>query len=85
MSTATFKRPFDSLAVPNYRAYFIGQVISISGNWMQMVAEMWLILRLTGSGAALGLTTALQFAPILLAGAWVGCSPTGSRSAGCSR
>jgi MFS family permease len=72
VSTAAFKRPFHSLAVPNYRAYFIGQVISISGNWMQMVAEMWLILRLTGSGAALGLTTALQFAPILLAGAWGG-------------
>jgi MFS family permease len=65
-------RSFQSLAVPNYRRYFVGQVISLSGNWMQAVAEMWLILRLTGSGVAVGITAALQFLPILLAGAWGG-------------
>ncbi len=43
-------RSFDSLHVPNYRRYFAGQVVSVSGNWMQMVAETWLILELTGSG-----------------------------------
>lgn len=63
---------FTSLKVPNYRRYFTGQVISISGNWMQTVAEMWLVLRLTGSGAAVGLTAALQFTPLLLAGVWGG-------------
>ncbi len=72
MSIATLKLPFRSLAVPNYRRYFVGQVISISGNWMQMVAEMWLVLRLTNSSFAVGLTAALQFVPMLLVGVWGG-------------
>jgi MFS family permease len=66
------RRSFDSLSVPNYRRYFTGQIVSLSGNWMQMVAEVWLILELTGSGVAVGMTTALQFLPILLFGAWGG-------------
>lgn len=66
------KKSFDSLSVPNYRRYFFGQVVSLSGNWMQTVAEIWLILSLTGSGLAVGLTTALQFLPIMLIGAWGG-------------
>jgi MFS family permease len=70
--SAGLRRSFDSLAVPNYRRYFAGQIVSLSGNWMQMVAEVWLILSLTGSGVAVGLTTALQFLPILLFGAWGG-------------
>lgn len=70
--SAGLRRSFDSLAVPNYRRYFIGQIVSLSGNWMQMVAEVWLILSLTGSGLAVGTTTALQFLPILLFGAWGG-------------
>lgn len=70
--TAALRLPFASLNVPNYRRYFAGQVVSLSGNWMQIVAEMWLILQLTNSGVAVGLTTALQFAPILLFGAYGG-------------
>ncbi len=70
--TAALRRSFDSLQVPNYRRYFTGQVVSLSGNWMQMVAEIWLILALTDSGFAVGLTTALQFLPILIFGAWGG-------------
>jgi MFS family permease len=71
-SSASLRRPFRSLAVPNYRRYFVGQVISISGNWMQIVGEMWLVLRLTNSATAVGLTAALQFTPMLFAGAWGG-------------
>jgi MFS family permease len=70
--TAALRRSFDSLQVPNYRRYFAGQVVSLSGNWMQMVAEIWLVLSLTNSGVAVGLTTALQFLPMLLFGAWGG-------------
>ena len=70
--TAALGRSFLSLGVPNYRRYFIGQVVSLSGNWIQIVAETWLILTLTHSGVAVGLTTALQFAPILLFGAFGG-------------
>ncbi len=65
-------RPFDSLAVPNYRRYFAGQIVSLSGNWMQTVGELWLVLLLTGSPLAVGVTTALQFTPMLLFGAWGG-------------
>jgi MFS family permease len=70
--SAALRRSVDSLSVPNYRRYFAGQVVSLSGNWMQMVAEIWLVLSLTGSGLAVGMTTALQFLPILLFGAWGG-------------
>jgi MFS family permease len=70
--TAALERTFSSLRVPNYRRYFGGQVVSISGNWMQIVAEMWLIVQLTGSGVAVGITAGLQFLPVLLFGAWGG-------------
>jgi MFS family permease len=70
--SAALRRSFDSLEVPNYRRYFAGQLISFSGTWMQTVAAIWLILTLTGSGIAVGLTTALQFLPMLLVGAWGG-------------
>jgi predicted MFS family arabinose efflux permease len=70
--SAGVRRTFSSLSVPNYRRYFTGQVVSISGNWMQIVAEMWLIVQLTGSGVSVGVTAALQFLPMLLFGAWGG-------------
>jgi MFS family permease len=56
----------------NFRLFFAGQVVSVSGTWVQYVASSWLVLRLTGSGVALGVLTALSFAPILLIGAWAG-------------
>ena len=65
-------RTFSSLRVPNYRRYFTGQAFSITGNWMQIVGEMWLMVKLTGSGVSVGLTAGLQFLPILLFGAWGG-------------
>ena len=70
--TAAVQKTFSSLQVPNYRRYFAGQVVSISGNWMQTVAEMWLIVQLTGSGVSVGLTAGLQFLPLLLFGAYGG-------------
>jgi MFS family permease len=65
---ATFK----AFEVPNYRRYFAGQAISLSGTWMQMAAQAWLVLTLTGSATALGLIVALQTLPILLLGAYGG-------------
>jgi MFS family permease len=70
--TAAIRHSFNSLEVPNYRRYFTGQLISLSGTWMQTVAAIWVVLSLTGSGVAVGLTTALQFLPMLLIGAWGG-------------
>ena len=70
--TAAIRHSFNSLEVRNYRRYFAGQLISLSGTWMQTVAAIWVILTLTDSGVAVGLTTALQFLPMLLIGAWGG-------------
>jgi MFS family permease len=70
--SAAVRRSFDSLSVPNYRRYFTGQMVSLSGTWMQTVAAIWLVLTLTESGVAVGMTTALQFLPMLLFGAWGG-------------
>lgn len=59
-------RTFASLLVRNYRLFFIGQSISLSGIWVQRIAQAWLVLELTESGTAVGLVTALQFLPILM-------------------
>jgi MFS family permease len=63
---------FRSLWERNFRLFFVGQVISQVGTWVQSVAVIWLVLTLTHSGVALGATTALQFLPILLFGPWAG-------------
>ncbi|MCU1658213.1 MAG: Permease, MFS-type [Pseudonocardiales bacterium] len=63
---------FRSLKVRNYRLYASGQLVSLTGTWMQRVAQDWLVLNLTNSGTALGLVTALQFGPSLLLGLWGG-------------
>jgi MFS family permease len=65
-------RTFLSLRVRNYRLYFIGQIISTSGTFMQSIAQAWLVLKLTNSGTALGLVAALQNLPILLLAPWGG-------------
>jgi MFS family permease len=57
---------FQSLYVRNYRLYWLGGLVSNSGTWMQRVAQDWLVLQLTHSGTALGITTGLQFLPFLL-------------------
>jgi MFS family permease len=66
------RRAFAPLSIPNYRRFFVGQVFARCGSWVQAVAEIWLVFSLTGSGVSLGLTTALQFAPMLVLGAWAG-------------
>src|SRR5512136_3008790 len=63
---------FSSLRIRNYRLYFIGQIISNCGTWMQSVAQAWLVLKLTNSGTALGLVVALQSLPVLVLGTWGG-------------
>ncbi len=57
---------FQALAVRNFRLYSGGSLISNTGTWMQRVAQDWLVLQLTDSGSALGITTGLQFLPFLL-------------------
>ncbi|MEV7397292.1 MFS transporter [Aeromicrobium sp. NPDC092404] len=57
---------FRALSIRNYRIYAMGAFVSNIGTWMQRVAQDWLILQLTQSGTALGITTGLQLLPALL-------------------
>ncbi|POX39465.1 MFS transporter [Streptomyces sp. Ru73] len=66
------KGTFSSLRNRNYRLFATGQVVSNTGTWMQRIAQDWLVLSLTGSSAAVGITTALQFLPMLLFGLYGG-------------
>jgi MFS family permease len=60
------------LQTRNYRLYFSGQLVSVPGTWLQTVAQAWLVLQLTPSGSALGITVALQALPVLLLGPYAG-------------
>ncbi|MFF1838324.1 MFS transporter [Streptomyces sp. NPDC058231] len=63
---------FSSLKIRNYRLFATGAVISNTGTWMSRITQDWLVLSLTGSAAAVGITTALQFLPMLLFGLYGG-------------
>jgi MFS family permease len=56
----------------NYRLFVTSQIVANTGLWMQRVAQDWLVLQLTGSAAAVGVTVALQFTPMLLFGLFGG-------------
>jgi MFS family permease len=63
---------FRSFDIRNFRLFFGGQLVSQVGNWLTLVAQTLLVLRLTDSGYALGALAAAQFGPILLIGAFAG-------------
>lgn len=65
-------RAFRSLRVRNLRLFFAGQLISGIGIFMDHTARVWLVLKLTGDGTAVGIATGLAFAPLLLLGPWAG-------------
>lgn len=66
------RRTFASLTSPNYRLFFGGVIVSTTGTWIQLIAESWLIIKLGGSGLALGVATTMQFVPIVVLGAHAG-------------
>ncbi|HQZ34182.1 MAG TPA: MFS transporter [Ilumatobacteraceae bacterium] len=63
---------FRSMHVRNFRLFFGGQLISQIGNWLTLIAQTLLVLKLTDSGLAVGFLAACQFLPVLLFGAWSG-------------
>ena len=72
LSTAS-RRTFSSLRHHrNYRLYFFGQVVSLSGTWMQNVAQAWFIVLLTHSALAVGVLALCQFGPYALLGLFGG-------------
>ncbi|TMG46226.1 MAG: MFS transporter [Chloroflexi bacterium] len=72
MSEVASSRMLGALRHRNYRLFFIGQIISTVGTWMQSVAMPWLALQLTHSGLLVGLVLAAQFTPVLLGGQFGG-------------
>ena len=63
---------FRSFRHRNYRLYFGGQLVSLTGTWMQSTAQGWLVYRLTGSSLALGVVGFASMFPILLFGLFGG-------------
>src|SRR5262245_62084154 len=60
-------RGFESLRVRNFRLFWCGQLISLTGTWMQTTAQAWLVLQMTnGSPFALGVVITLQYIPVML-------------------
>src|SRR3990170_1963268 len=57
---------FRALKHKNFRYFFAGQLVSLTGTWMQSIAESWLVYRLTGSSAMLGVAAFASQAPVLL-------------------
>jgi len=74
-TAATVRRPrgaFAALTVRGYRIYLSGQALANTGQWMQSIAQDWLIFSLTHSSTAVGVTMAFQFLPMLLFGLHTG-------------
>ncbi|MBI1259923.1 MAG: MFS transporter [Chloroflexi bacterium] len=57
---------FHSLKVRNFRLFIFGQIVSLTGTWMQTTAQAWLVLELSNSPLALGVVTTLQFLPVTI-------------------
>ena len=67
------KRTFASLRMHrNYRLFFAGQVVSVSGTWMQNVAQAWLVWELTHSPVAVGVLGLCRFLPFTIFGLFGG-------------
>ncbi|HEY8753535.1 MAG TPA: MFS transporter [Arthrobacter sp.] len=67
-----WRHTFISLKVPNFRLFAMGHFVAVIALWMQRIAQDWLVLELSGSVTAVGITVALQFTPSLLLGPWGG-------------
>ncbi len=61
-----------ALASRNYRLYFLGQLVSLAGTWMQQIAMVWLAWRLSNSAQVLGLIGFASQIPILVLGPFAG-------------
>ncbi|HEY5319305.1 MAG TPA: MFS transporter [Galbitalea sp.] len=69
---APWSQTLSSLKVPNFRLFTISNILAMSGSWMQRITQDWLVLELSHSVAAVGVTVAMQFTPMLLFGLFGG-------------
>ena len=67
-----WRQTFAALRHRNFRLFFYGQLVSLTGTWMQNTAQSWLVYQLTGSKLLLGLVAAVGSAPMLLFSIWGG-------------
>ena len=69
---STVRHNFSPLRERNFAIYISGQMVSLIGSWLQVTAQSWVVWQLTGSEAALGTVTMLQYLPLLLLSPWAG-------------
>lgn len=69
---SAFGKTFQSLATRNFRLFFIGQLISNTGNQLTNVALILFVLKLGHSGLSVGALAACQFGPLVVLSAWAG-------------
>ena len=66
------QQTFRSFAERNYRYWWTGHSVSVAGTWVQRIGQDWLVLELTGSALALGISMLCQYLPVLLLSVWGG-------------
>src|SRR5512140_3213570 len=64
--------PFHALRYRNFRLFFVGQLVSVAGSWMQTVAQQWLVFDLTKSSAWLGIVSGASAIPYVACSTWGG-------------
>src|SRR5512141_2672304 len=69
---ALWRQTFSALRYRNFRLFFLGQLVSLTGTWMQNTAQSWLVYELTGSRLLLGVVAAVGSAPMLVFSLWGG-------------
>src|ERR1041385_2122203 len=68
----SWRHTFASLKHRNFRLFFMGQLVSLAGTWMQNTAQSWLVYQLTGSKLLLGIVAAVGSTPMMLFSVWGG-------------
>ena len=68
----SWRQTFAALKHRNFQLFFFGQLVSLTGTWMQNTAQSWLVYQLTGSKLLLGIVAAASSAPMLLFSMWGG-------------
>ena len=71
-SVMDWSQTFSAMRHRNFRLFFWGQLVSVIGIWMQSTAQQWLVYRVTGSQASLGMVTFINFLPVLLLSLFMG-------------
>ncbi|MBL6965928.1 MAG: MFS transporter [Anaerolineales bacterium] len=72
ISTIQWPRALSAMRHRNFRLFFVGQLVSVVGTWMQSTAQQWLVYRITGSQTSLGMVTFIGFLPVLLLSLFMG-------------